>query len=179
MLTPLDFRNSYHNIVGEIESGDLPVNYEVAERDYERVLVNVKDTDTFTEFQWRKLVKICRVVKELSGRLSMNEWHGKNSCGTTHCLAGWAVALEFGDIDVDWVDESDRRMLVPDDYEEDAYLTTSQVAEFFLSKYTRPFFFFTNSTDSTEKLAENLIMKHFIDPILKEDDKDRLDFNIF
>jgi hypothetical protein len=177
MLTPLDFRNSYHNIVGEIESGELPVNYDVAERDYERVLVNVKDTDTFTEFQWRKLVKICRVVKELSGRLSMNEWHGKNSCGTTHCLAGWAVALEVGDIDVDWVDESDRRMLVPDDYEEDDYLTTSQVAEYFLSKYTRPFFFFTNSTESSEKIAEDLIMKHFIDPILKEDDKDRL--NIF
>lgn len=175
MLTPFDFRNSYHNIVAAIETEDLPVNYEVAERDYERVLANVKQTDTFTAFQWRKLVKVCRVVKELNGRLSMNEWHGKNSCGTTHCLAGWAVALEFGDIDVDWVGEDDRRMLVPDDYEEDGYLTTSQVAEFFLSKYTRPFFFFTNSTESSEKLAENLIMKHFIDPILKEDDKDRLE----
>jgi hypothetical protein len=26
--------------------------------------------------------------------LTMDSWHDRNECGTTHCLAGWAVHLE-------------------------------------------------------------------------------------
>ncbi|QGT54488.1 hypothetical protein b3_0246 [Synechococcus phage B3] len=174
MLTPLDFRNSFNKIMAEIEVKDLPVNIFIQQENYKKILADVDKTDTFTEYQWRKLVRVCRAIKEYETRFSMDDWHYKKGCGTTHCLAGWTLALEYGDIDIDDINVDDRRMLVPDDYMNDEYLSTPKTAEFFLSKYTRPFFFFTNRVDGVNKDAERLVMKYFIEPILQEDDKDKL-----
>lgn len=158
----------------EIETEALPVNTWPPEEQYAKILADVNKTDTFTAYQWGKLVRVCRVIKEYETRFSMNDWHVKKSCGTTHCLAGWALALEYGDIDIDDIDQPDRRMLVPDDYLKDEYLTTAETAEFFLSTYTRPFFYFTNRADSVNNDAERLVMKYFIEPIIQEDDRDKL-----
>jgi hypothetical protein len=174
VLTPLDFQRNFNQIIAEIEAKDLPVNTICPQENYKNILANVTETDTFTAYQWWKLVRVCRVIKEYETRFSMDDWHHKKDCGTTHCLAGWAIALEYGDIDIDDIDVYDRRMLVPDDYVEDEYLSTTETAVFFLSKYTQPFFYFTNRADGFNKDAERLVMKYFIEPIIQEDDKDKL-----
>jgi hypothetical protein len=41
------------------------------------------------EFEQKLITKIAKIVDKDSKKLKMNNWH--NSCGTTHCLAGWAA----------------------------------------------------------------------------------------
>jgi len=37
--------------------------------------------------------KILAAIEAGQGKLEMGDWHGQNSCGTTHCRAGWAVTM--------------------------------------------------------------------------------------
>ena len=43
------------------------------------------------------LRRIQEVIRLKPEALEMGDWHGKNLCGTTHCIAGWAQVLSGHD----------------------------------------------------------------------------------
>jgi hypothetical protein len=40
--------------------------------------------------------RVAEAILAKPDALNMATWHGSNACGTTHCLAGWAIALTPG-----------------------------------------------------------------------------------
>ncbi len=113
----------------------------------------VTEKDSFTSEQWDNLVKVASIIKANEARLDMSCWHQTKGCGTCHCIAGWAECLSRGDTNY----------LSPK--EEPLNLARSA-----LSIYSEPFFWVTRSNlfSPLQGLAERLVMKWFIDPILEE-----------
>jgi hypothetical protein len=155
MLTPIDFKNNYFALLAESEqiTGVRPDNAMFWRNDD---IFN--SGSSITAEQWSNLVRVASIIKSNQNRFDMNAWHAKNSCGTSHCIAGYAHALYMNDIDYyNHIEPSD--ILV---------ISTNM-----LSHYAQPFFWILHSnlnlkTESYKGLPEQLVMKWFIDPILEE-----------
>lgn len=157
MLTPIQFRDNYYALLADAEK-----------------ITGIK-TDPFmwhrndhifnsglqiTSEQWSNLVKIASIIKSNESRFHMSRWHMETSCGTAHCIAGWAVSLHMNDTN----------------YSGD-HLDSLFIAQTMLSRYAEPFFWIADYNLGFENeyikeiykgLAERLVMKWFIDPILEE-----------
>jgi hypothetical protein len=165
MLTPLQIKSNYSSLFADSSNitGIIPPVHLSGYR-----CITITDKDTFTTKQWDNLVKVASIIKANENRFDMSEWHGYNECGTTHCIAGWAESLAMNDTNYSDMDDS------------------NFVAENMLSHYVKPFFWVTDDnlgigdnwvTDDNlgigdnvgfNGLAEQLVMKWFIDPILEE-----------
>ena len=111
---------------------------------------------SITTDQWNNLVKVASIIKSNQNRFNMNAWHTKNSCKTSHCIAGYAHALHMNDIDYF-----------------DTHSNVLLIATNMLSRYATSFFWILHSNLRTDEvshkgLPEQLVMKWFIDPILEE-----------
>jgi hypothetical protein len=126
--------------------------------------------DSLTERQWQNLFDVCCIIEANFDRFDMAEYHSYNECGTTHCLAGWAVALEVNDPDFSYT----CGFLSSTDYVIKKYnlrdrATTSDIAVAILSEYIKPFFYLYQGGNS-----ENVMYREFILPVIKEGKKDGL-----
>src|SRR5262245_26301554 len=43
------------------------------------------------------LYKICNIIMKHPERFDMHFWHSRTVCGTSHCIAGWAEVLTYGE----------------------------------------------------------------------------------
>ncbi len=155
MLTPIDFKNNYFALLAESQSitGEAPCDM-LFYGDYE----DVTEDDEFTSEQWNNLVKVASIIKANENRFAMQNWHKKTECGVVHCIAGWAESLA----------KNNTNYLYP--------VNTWDTAREVLSEYAEPFFFIEitalvvsmDKRKEHEGLAEQLVMKWFIDPILEE-----------
>jgi hypothetical protein len=154
MLTPIDFKNNYFALLAESQSitGVTPLRALYME------YVDVTEDDKFTDEQWSNLVKVASIIKANENRFEMKTWHKESECGVVHCIAGWAESLV----------KNDTNYMAP----YDTWDTAARV----LSEYAEPFFFIEirslaysiDERKEYEGLAEKLVMKWFIDPILEE-----------
>jgi hypothetical protein len=155
MLTPIDFKNNYFALLAESEqiTGVRPENFMFWRND------SIFNSETsITNEQWSNLVKVASIIKSNQNRFDMAAFHTKNSCGTAHCIAGYAHALYMNDIDY---------------YDNINTYDIPEIATNMLSHYARPFFWIVRSNLYLEKephkgLPEQLVMKWFIEPILEE-----------
>jgi hypothetical protein len=131
----------------------------------------------FTPEHWNNLVQVCSIIKTNVNRFDMSGWHGQRyECGTTHCIAGWAESLAKGDTNYDNCHD------------------TFNVARTMLSSNLTPFLFVTTHSLFNEYggfygyslhprlpdsflqrykgIAEQLVMKYLIDPVLEEAKKE-------
>jgi len=157
MLTPLQFKFNYLSLLAdsEIITGVTPCWVGYAYDAYDAYAVTKKDS--LTTLQWDNLVKVASIIEANANRFDMSIWHNQNECGTAHCIAGWAESLAMNDTNYYKVGN------------------TIDVAVDMLSVYVKPFFWITtgnlyNSAEviPLEGLAEQLVMKWFIKPILEE-----------
>jgi hypothetical protein len=150
MLTPLQFKSNYFSLLADYE------NITGLKADPTRYLKydTTTEKDSLTTKQWENLVEVASIIKANENRFDMTTWHTPNKCGTAHCIAGWAESLAMNDTNY---------------YRFDNTIT---VAKDMLSHYVIPFFWITNSTlgvvSRYKGLAEELVMKWFIKPILEE-----------
>jgi hypothetical protein len=155
MLTPIGFKNNYFALLAESEqiTGVSPDDSMFSRNDD---IFN--SGSSITAEQWSNLVRVASIIKSNQNRFNMNGWHTKNSCGTSHCIAGYAHALYMNDIDY---------------YSIVTNYHITEIATNMLSYYAQPFFWIMQSnlnlkTESYKGLPEQLVMKWFIDPILEE-----------
>ena len=137
-------------------------------------LVNYADDDyvcelpEFTEIQWNNLVKVCEIIKDNAPLFDMSSYHRVNKCGTSHCIAGWAVAVEFNDDDVTQKDYTENRVItIAEKYgynPDDLYSVTSSLASAILSPLMYPFFYLIGDGDD---VANQIMMEKFIEPVLE------------
>jgi hypothetical protein len=159
MLTPLQLKSNYFSLLADskIITGATPCRlfHYNADASIEK--------DSLTTLQWDNLVKVASIIESNVDRFDMTTWHKRNECGTTHCIAGWAESLAMNDTN----------------YYKDG--NSIDVAVDMLSVYAKPFFWITTAnlcnwgSNSFVKeffihkgLAEQLVMKWFIKPILEE-----------
>jgi hypothetical protein len=132
-----------------------------------RVRYNRKDR--LTEQQWQNLFDVCSIIEVNFDRLDMRRYHGHNQCGTTHCLAGWAVAYEMNDPDFRYYAEDENRYIqILEKYGLALWSESPQIAEAILSKFIEPFFYLYQSN------AETVVFREFILPVIEEGKKDGL-----
>jgi hypothetical protein len=155
MLTPLDLKNNYYALLAESHriTGVCPDMYMIDSENYNYVTQD----DSLTAEQWDNLVKVASIIKANENRFDMREWHGKAECGTCHCLAGWAQSLEQNNTNCDAIgaEYAGIRML---------------------SEFVSPFFWVSLDNlisgyefhKDHEGLAEELVIKYLIDPVLEE-----------
>jgi hypothetical protein len=172
MITPLQLEELYNNLIGEINSDEnlkIRINYQ---EPGEEAFDNVTEESTITESQWQLLVEVCHMIVANTNKFRMDSFHGiGHNCGTTHCIAGWAVAVAAGDNDCNYFRyfrESYNNFMDSLPSAIRVTFATSDYAAYLISEYTKPFFYITNnygySDDSVT--AEDLVMKHFVLPIL-------------
>lgn len=167
MLKPIDFKNNYFELLKESKA--------ITGRDADvfsfHVHKETTEADTFTAEQWSNLVKVASIIKANVNRFDMAEWHIITECGTAHCIAGWAESLAENDTNYCEFGPS---------------ANTRNIAIGMLSVYAEPFFWVTTENlfpeycfcdwvqeiQQHEGLAERLVMKYFIDPILEEASKE-------
>jgi hypothetical protein len=158
MLTPLDFKSNYFSLLAESESitGLKPYGFVFD------CYFHTDENDTISAEQWSNLVKVASVIKANKNRFNMKIWHIKTDCGTAHCIAGWAESIAKNDTNyIPGIDET---------------FDTVSIATKMLSFYVSPFFTVIDdnliptygNNVKYKGLAEELVMKWFIDPILEE-----------
>jgi hypothetical protein len=168
MITPLQLEELYNNLVDEINSDENlknRINYEKSE-----AFENVTEETTITQSQWQLLVEVCHMIAANTNKFRMDTFHGiGHTCGTTHCIAGWAVAVAAGDNDCNYFGESYNNFMGSLPIEIRVTGSTSDYAAYLISEYTKPFFYIVNKYDYSDENvnAEDLVMKHFVLPILK------------
>jgi len=159
MLTSTQFQQNYFALLAESEqiTGVTPDSY-MFDR-YDEIPGN---TPPISTQQWDNLVKVASIIKSNQTRFDMTEWHTHTECGTAHCIAGWAVTLYMNDTNYD----------NPNNIQ--------SIAANMLSRHVEPFFWVTALNlklsgvnrryynESHKGVAEQLVMKWFIDPILEE-----------
>ena len=146
MLTPLQFKSNYFSLLADYEN----ITGLKADSTY---LKTTTEKDSLTTKQWENLVEVASVIESNANRLCMTNWHTKNECGTAHCIAGWAQSLAMNDTNYIGI------------------RSTLDIAVDMLSSYVKPFFWITNvelEVDESSGIAEELVMKWFIKPILDE-----------
>jgi hypothetical protein len=126
-----------------------------------------------SELQWNNLVKVCQAIVSHSELFEMDTYHKATTCGTTHCIAGWGVAVELDDYDANYelypsnIVEKIADKYVADKYDYDSeklYACTSSLASLILSPLVYPFFYLIG--DSSEE-SNRIVMHYFIKPILE------------
>ncbi|QGT54471.1 hypothetical protein b3_0228 [Synechococcus phage B3] len=122
--------------------------------------------DSLTERQWQNLFDVCCIIEANYDRFDMAEYHSYNECGTTHCLAGWAVALEANDPDFSYTYSLDYLL---EKYNLRYRAATSDIAAAILSEYIKPFFYLYQGRN-----PENVMYREFILPVIEEGKKDGL-----
>ena len=159
MLTPLQLKSNYLSLLADSEkiTGVKPYGIKITGvKPYgmsSYVYDNLTEKDSLTTKKWDNLVKVASIIEANANRLCMRDWHTENECGTAHCIAGWADSLSMNDTN----------------YYKDG--NTIDVAVDMLSVYVEPFFWITNlelGVHDSLRLAEDLVMKWFIKPILEE-----------
>jgi hypothetical protein len=163
MLTPIDFKNNYFALLAESEqiTGVRPVSFMFGRNDS---IFN--SGSSITTEQWSNLVKVASIIKSNQNRFYMRTFHKKTSCGTAHCISGYAHALYMNDID--YYDNKPSDIL--------------EISTNMLSHYAQPFFWIMHSNlnanrEAHKGLPEQLVMKWFIDPILGEARKESHDLS--
>ena len=156
MLTPLQLKSNYLSLLADSESitGVKPHFYGMYGTYNSDD--NITEEDSLTAKQWENLVEVSSIIESNENRLWMCEWHTEKECGTAHCIAGWAQSLAMNDTNYN---------------NHQFYGNTSTIAQDMLSSYAEPFFYITNSNfrvPESSRLAEELVMKWFIKPILEE-----------
>jgi hypothetical protein len=168
MLTPLDIKYNYlqaHSLAGK----DNTIWFDDC-------LAHVTEQHSFTQSQWDNLVKVCSVIKANQDRFDMRQYHTHHSCGTVHCIAGWAISLELNDtnttanLPVDLMDVVTKYSDNKSDHDPRS-MYVSEIAGLILSNYVIPFFYLTYS-NHPEFTAEELVMQFFVDPILAEAERE-------
>lgn len=166
MITTTHLTEYYNNIIKRVQaSGREPYPF-------------AKDLP-LNAFEWKNLVEVCSIIKANSTRFNMAMWHNKKeSCGTVHCIAGWAASLMVADTNTDQFtyEEND----LPEQYYESIMtanmdsntpdiLSVSTIANYMLSGYLNPFFYLTSNNlrlpDDYD--IETVIMEELIEPILE------------
>jgi hypothetical protein len=188
MLTPIQFKRNFYQMVKEIGDQNLHALHEFADELADRIYLRAGDFDAqITQFQWDNLVKTCSVIAANTDRFYMNKYHDayRTECGTTHCLAGWAISLLLKDTNYD-DSQVGKLLIVLKNYTADIDELTerffseysgpnnSQIGAFLLSEYVKPFFHITNRITyqgndiSHHNTAEELVTKYLINPVLEE-----------
>jgi len=149
MLTPLQFKSNYFSLLADYENitGLKADSIKYIEYD------TTTKKDSLTTEQWENLVEVASIIESNANRLCMTDWHTEKECGTAHCIAGWAQSLAMNDTNYN------------------IYGSTLITAQDMLSSYVKPFFWVTNlelGVYDSLRLAEDLVMKWFIKPILEE-----------
>ncbi|QGT54487.1 hypothetical protein b3_0245 [Synechococcus phage B3] len=181
MLTPIQFKQNFYQMMKEIEDKTLDVLYEYAEELASEIYLRAHTQ--ITQFQWNNLVKTCSVIAANTDRFYMNSYHDayRSECGTTHCLAGWSISLLLKDTNYE-DSQVGKLLMVLENYTADMERffceysgpNNSQIGAFLLSEYVKPFFYITNRTmwkDNQLVLnntAEELVTKYLINPVLEE-----------
>jgi hypothetical protein len=171
MITPLQLKQLYNNLVDEINS-DEDLKHRIDCEQSEQ-FENVTEETTITQSQWQLLVEVCHMIAANTNKFRMDTFHGiGHTCGTTHCIAGWAVAVAAGDNDCNYFQQSYNVFVdsLPD-YVRNIRNTcsTSDYAAYLISEYTKPFFYIVNNYGYSDEnvTAEDLVMKHFVLPIIE------------
>lgn len=170
MITPIQLKELYNNLTGEINSDETLKNWISYSESSGEVFDNVTEQDTITESQWQLLVEVCHMIVANTNKFRMNSFHGiSNTCGTTHCIAGWAVAVAAGDNECHYLGDSYDALINSLPGKIRCTCSTSGYASYLISEYAEPFFYITNNHDYSDDHinAEYLVMKHFVLPILK------------
>ena len=155
MLTPLQLKSNYFSLLADCENitgVTLEDHWSV------RAYKNLTNKDSLTTKQWENLVEVASIIESNANRLCMMSWHTVNECGTAHCIAGWAQSLAMNDTNYKntWNPSHGR---------------VSTIAIDMLSSYAEPFFWITSANLKVPEslgLAEEMVMKWFIKPILDE-----------
>ncbi|QGT54449.1 hypothetical protein b3_0206 [Synechococcus phage B3] len=131
-----------------------------------------------SQFEWKNLVEVCSIIKANSNRFNMATWHDKKeSCGTVHCIAGWAASLMVADTNTNTFSYNVEE--IPEQHYESIMNTNmsyapgifavSTIASYMLSNYLYPFFFLTTAHLGLplDYDIETVIMEELIEPILE------------
>jgi len=165
MITTTHLTEYYNNIIKRVRVSAGPYPF-------------AKDLP-LSAFEWKNLVEVCSIIKANFNRFNMATWHDKKeSCGTVHCIAGWAASLMVADTntnDFSYLEEE-----IPEQHyesivtqnsfsERPPVLPVSTIANYMLSGYLNPFFYLTNNNlrlpDDYD--IETVIMEELIEPILE------------
>jgi hypothetical protein len=117
-----------------------------------------------SEAQWNNLVKVCQTIVTHEEQFHMGAYHKSNMCGTSHCIAGWAICVELNNINIT------NDMLVSGieakyGYKfDDMFTTNCTIASAVLSPLLYPFFFLLGS-DIEE--TNQIMMNEFIKPVIQ------------
>lgn len=166
MITTTHLTEYYNNILKRVQaSGREPYPF-------------AKDLP-LSAFEWKNLVEVCSIIKANSTRFNMAMWHDKKeSCGTVHCIAGWAASLMVSDTNTNQFayDEKDLpeqhyECIVSENIgvEKPTVLSVATIASYMLSSYLYPFFYLTaqNLGLPLDYDIETVIMEELIEPILE------------
>ncbi len=159
MLTPLQLKSNYFSLLADAKSITRVNPFTMDDYVYK----NLTEKDSLTTEQWDNLVEVASIIEANANRLSMRDWHTENECGTAHCIAGWAQSLAMNDTNFNFTSSGN---------------DTLNIAEDMLSIYAKPFFWVTADNLANFRnsysyitfpgLAEEMVMKWFIKPILEE-----------
>lgn len=184
MLTPLQLRQIYIDTVKELNPNDWPLAQEQLREDGteetdEDILdwigafpyPEVNENSSLSQEQWNNLVDVCHTIKENEKLFDMEYWHEKKNCGTTHCIAGWAVALYLKNPNFD--DHPDLPEFVNSyDFSNctvgspTSINATATLGTVLLSEYISPFFYLVEDEDGDN--SSSVIMKNLIEVVLAE-----------
>jgi hypothetical protein len=184
MLTPLQLQEIYYNTVKELNPTRWQdASEEVCNNDVEHILYlldankypEVNENSSLSNEQWQNLVDVCRTIKANENRFLMDFWHDERDCGTSHCLAGWAVSRYMNDPNFD-EDRFDLPEFVKS-YDFSNWTTlyggtnvNALLGTVLLSEYISPFFYQSETED--EEDSAPVIMKNLIDVVLAEAQRD-------
>lgn len=169
MLTIKQFNKIYNKIYHKIT--DSSFFYKLIGPDPYRLRVQYNRRDRLTEQQWQNLFDVCCIIESNFDRFVMRTFHSQSSCGTTHCIAGWAVAMELNNRDFNY-ERIGNYDAVLNKYGLNLYSSeTPDIAQAMLSRFIEPFFYLTRGS---MRQAEILILDEFILPVIEEGKKDGL-----
>jgi hypothetical protein len=120
-----------------------------------------------TDLQCKALVNVCRTIVDHKDRFDMTTWHDNtHPCGTSHCMAGWAIATELNDFNVSSIDRSLEEqiysILEKYGYGKSEYcFYDSYVASAILSPLVYPFFYLLGNDSSS------VVYDKFVLPVLE------------
>ena len=163
------FENCYNQIVGD------RVDYTPREY-HDRELDSILMGDEMSELQWQTLVETCQVIVDNSERFDMAHYHDRTkTCGTSHCIGAWAVAVVLNDPDITYIGGRDLES-VREKYNFNQFRYVSGAAQHacaFISPLVFPFFYLTGDDEGrdnfkcTTEQANQIIMNEFILPVLE------------
>ncbi|QGT54838.1 hypothetical protein b23_0223 [Synechococcus phage B23] len=165
MITKERLLDLYTNCYDKIYHDDITdaVEYYLAELLGCAIIQSDHDLE-MSEAQWNNLVKVCQTIVTHEQQFNMSAYHKPNMCGTSHCIAGWAVCVELNNFNIT------NYMLVSGieakyGYKfDDMFTTNCTIASAVLSPLVYPFFFLLGGDI---KVTNQIMMNEFIKPVLQ------------